>query len=62
MALAGFRVVIRQAMMERRRAGLVARVPVVEPKGEVEPDARASSGIDGACVVAGHKGQPKQAG
>ena len=29
--------------------------------GEVEPDARASSGIDEACVVAGHKGQPAAA-
>jgi len=27
-------------------------------QGEVEPDARASSGIDEAYVVAGHKGRP----
>jgi len=30
----------------------------VELTGEVEPDARASIGIDEAYVVAGHKGQP----
>jgi len=47
-----------QAMTEQLRAGLVAKVPAVELKGEVEPDARASSGIDEAHVVAGHKGQP----
>ena len=48
-----------QAMTEQLRRGLVARVPAVERKGEVEPDARASSGIDEAYVVAGHKGQPR---
>jgi transposase-like protein len=49
-----------QAMTEQLCAGLVARVPAVELKGEVEPDARASSGIDEVYIVAGHKGQPKE--
>ena len=40
------------------RRGLVARVPAVELQGAVEPDAKASSGVDQAYVVAGHKGQP----
>jgi len=44
-------------MMEQLRRGLVARTPAVELTGEVEPDARASSGIDEVYVVAGHKGQ-----
>jgi DNA-binding transcriptional regulator LsrR (DeoR family) len=47
-----------QAMTEQLRHGLVAKVPEVELEGEVEPDARASSGIDEVYVVAGHKGQP----
>jgi len=46
-------------MTEHLRAGLVAKMPAVELKGEVEPDARASSGIDEVHVVAGHKGQPE---
>ncbi len=46
-----------QAMTEQLRRGLVAKVPAVELTGEVEPDARASSGIDEVYVVAGHKGQ-----
>jgi transposase-like protein len=49
-----------QAMTEQLRAGLAAKVPAVELTGEVEPDARASSGIDEVYVVAGHKGQPEQ--
>jgi len=49
-----------QAMTEQLRAGLVARVPAVELKGEVEPDVRASSGIDEVYVATGHKGQPKE--
>ena len=47
-----------QAMTEQLRHGLVAKTPAVELTGEVEPDARASSGIDEVYVVAGHKGQP----
>ncbi len=47
-----------QAMTEQLRSGLAARTPAVELTGEVEPNARASSGIDEVCVVAGHKGQP----
>ena len=47
-----------QAMTEQLRRGLVAKAPAVELTGEVEPDARASSGIDEVYVVAGHKGQP----
>ncbi len=47
-----------QAMTEQLRRGLVSKTPAVELKGEVEPDARASSGIDEVYVVAGHKGQP----
>jgi len=47
-----------QAMTEQLRRGLVAKAPTVELEGEVEPDARASSGIDEVYVVAGHKGQP----
>ncbi len=47
-----------QAMTEQLRRGLVAKAPAVELKGEVEPDARASSGIDEVYVVAEHKGQP----
>jgi len=47
-----------QAMTEQLRRGLVAKMPATELKGEVEPDARASSGIDEVYVVAGHKGQP----
>jgi len=49
-----------QIMTEQLRRGLVAKVPAVELTGEVEPDARASSGIDEVYVVAGHKGQPKE--
>jgi len=49
-----------QAMTEQLRRGLVAKTPEVELKGEVEPDARASSGIDEFYVVAGHKGQPEE--
>lgn len=49
-----------QAMTEQLRSGLVAKTPAVELTGEVEPDARASSGIDEVYVVAGHKGQPEQ--
>jgi len=49
-----------QTMTEQLRRGLVAKTPAVELKGEVEPDARASSGIDEVYVVAGHKGQPKE--
>ena len=49
-----------QAMTEQLRHGLVAKTPAVELTGEVEPDARASSGIDEVYVVAGHKGQPKE--
>jgi transposase-like protein len=45
-------------MTEQLRGGLVAKAPAVELKGEVEPDARASSGIDEVYVVVGHKGQP----
>jgi hypothetical protein len=47
-----------QAMIEQLRRGLAARTPAVELTGEVEPDARASSGIDEVYVVAGHKNQP----
>ncbi len=47
-------------MTERLRRGLAAKAPAVELKGEVEPDARASSGIDEVYVVAGHKGQPDE--
>jgi len=47
-----------QAMTEQLRRWLAARTPAVELTGEVEPDARASSGIDEVYVVAGHKGQP----
>jgi len=47
-----------QAMTEQLRRGLAAKTPAVELKGAVEPDARASSGIDEVYVVAGHKGQP----
>jgi len=47
-----------QIMTEQLRRGLVAKVPAVELTGEVEPDARASSGIDEVYVVAGRKGQP----
>ena len=47
-----------QAMTEQLRGGLAAKAPEVTLKGEVEPDARASSGIDEVYVVAGHKGQP----
>jgi len=47
-------------MTEQLRRGLVAKTPAVELKGEVEPDARASSGIDEVYAVAGHKGQPKE--
>jgi len=39
-----------QAMTEQLRGGLVAKVPAVELKGEVE--------IDEIYVVAGYKGQP----
>jgi len=41
-----------QAMTEQLRAGLVAKAPEVELKGEVE--------IDEVYVVAGHKGQPDE--
>jgi len=47
-----------QAMTEQLRRGLVAKAPTVELEGEVEPDARACSGIDEVYLVAGHKGQP----
>jgi hypothetical protein len=47
-----------QAMTEQLRRGLVAKAPEVTLKGEVEPDATASSEIDEIYVVAGHKGQP----
>ncbi len=47
-----------QTMTEQIRRGLAAKAPAVELTGEVEPDARASSGIDEVHVVAGHKGQP----
>ncbi len=47
-----------QAMTEQLRRGLVAMTPAVELTGELEPDARASSGINEVYVVAGHKGQP----
>jgi len=47
-----------QAMTEQLRRGLAAKAPAVKLQSEVEPDARASSGIDEAYVVAGHKGQP----
>ena len=47
-----------QAMTEQPRRGLAAKTPEVMLQGEVEPDARASSGIDEVYVVAGHKGQP----
>ncbi len=47
-----------QIMTEHLRCGLVAKAPEVEFNGEVEPGARASSGIDEVYVVAGHKGQP----
>ncbi len=47
-----------QAMTEQLRRGLAAKAPEVTLEGEVEPDARASSGIDEVHVVAGHKGQP----
>jgi len=50
-----------QALMEQLRRGLVAKTPAVELTGEVEPDARASSGIDEVYGVAGHKGQPAAA-
>ena len=49
-----------QAMTEQLRRGLVAKAPAVELQGEVEPDAKASSGIDEVYVVAGHKGQPDE--
>jgi transposase-like protein len=47
-----------QAMTEQLRRGLAAKAPEVTLEGEVEPDARASSGIDEVHVVAWHKGQP----
>jgi len=47
-----------QTMAEQLRRGLVSKTPAVMLQGEVEPDARASSGIDEVYVVAGHKGQP----
>ncbi len=47
-------------MTEQLRGGLVAKAPEVELKGEGEPDARASSGIDEVYVVAGHKGKPDE--
>ncbi len=47
-----------QAMTEQLRRGLLAKAQAVELQGEVEPDARASSGINEVYVVAGHKGQP----
>jgi len=47
-------------MTEQLRRGLVAKMPAVELKGEMEPDARASSGIDEVYVVAGHKRQPEE--
>ena len=45
-------------MTEQLRRGLVVKAPAVTLTGKVEPDARASSGIDEVYVVAGHKGQP----
>ncbi len=50
-----------QALMEQLRCGLAVKTPAVELTGEVEPDARASSGIDEVYGVAGHKGQPAAA-
>jgi len=50
-----------QAMTEQPRRGFAAKTPEVTLKGEVEPDARASSGIDEVYVLAGHKGQPEKA-
>ena len=47
-----------QVMTEQLRHCLVAKAPAVQLQGKVEPDARASSGIDEVYVVAGHKGQP----
>jgi len=47
-----------QIMTEHLRRGLVAKAPEVTLEDEVEPDARASSGIDEVYDVAGHKGQP----
>ena len=47
-----------QAMTEQLCRGLVAKAPAVELEGDIEPDAKASSGIDEVYVVAGHKGQP----
>jgi len=49
-----------QAMTEQLRRGLVAKAPEATLNGEVEPDVRASSGIDEVYVVAGHKGQPEE--
>ena len=49
-----------QAVTEQLRGGLVAGMPAVELQGEVEPDARASSGMDEVYVAAGHKGQPDE--
>ena len=49
-----------QAMTEQLRRGLAAKAPAAELTGEVEPDARASSGVDEVYAVAGHKGQPEQ--
>ena len=46
-----------QAMTEQLRSGLPAKTPAVQLQGDVELDARASSGIDEAYVAAGHKGQ-----
>ncbi len=45
-------------MTEKLRRGLIANTPAVELTGEVEPGARASSGIDEVYVVAGRKEQP----
>ena len=50
-----------QAMRERLRRRLAAKAPAVDLQGGLEPDARASSGIDGVHVAAGPKGQPEDA-
>ncbi len=54
----GLAVLDVQAMVEQLHRDLVTRMLAVKLQGEVEPDARASSGIDEVCIVAGHKGQP----
>jgi len=46
-----------QAITEQLRRLLISSTPAVELKGEVEPVARVSGGIDETYVVAWHKGQ-----